>query len=114
MKKLSFFLLVCAITVGCNDSSTSSDGTSTSSDVWEYKVIELKSDGFCSKFDSKSFDVDEEIELLDALGEEGWELVDTYTIVETVHPNFGNSDYVTGIRENTRTQMIKYVFKRHL
>ena len=40
------------------------------------------------------------------------ELVDVYTIEETVHPNFGNEEYVTGLRENTRTASINYVFKR--
>lgn len=42
----------------------------------------------------------------------GWELVDIYTMIETVHPNFGNKKYVTGLQPNTRTQAICYVFKR--
>ena len=46
------------------------------------------------------------------MGKEGWELVSTYTEVATVFPNFGNSEYVTGIRENVRTNVVNFVFKR--
>ena len=30
----------------------------------------------------------------------------------TAFPNFGNSEYVTGIRDNTRTAVVNFVFKR--
>ena len=46
------------------------------------------------------------------MGKEGWELVSTYTETATAFPNFGNSDYVTGIRDNTRTSVVNFVFKR--
>jgi len=46
------------------------------------------------------------------MGEDGWELVNSYTETNTVHPNFGSSEYVTGIRENTRTSVLNFVFKR--
>lgn len=49
---------------------------------------------------------------LDSLGADGWELTDVYTTVETVHPNFGNAQYVTGLQPNTRTAEVYYVFKR--
>ncbi|MDE5829276.1 MAG: hypothetical protein K2H48_04720 [Duncaniella sp.] len=49
---------------------------------------------------------------MDTLGAQGWELVDVYTKIETVHPNFGNKQYVTGLQPNTRTQGVYYVFKR--
>ena len=74
---------------------------------WEYKFETIEGSSY-SKFKSNSFNTID----LEALGREGWELVDVYTINETVHPNFGNSEYVTGIRENTRTKSITYVFKR--
>lgn len=51
---------------------------------------------------------------LNRLGKEGWELVSTYTTVETKYPNFGNQDYVTGIRENTHTGKINFVLKRRV
>lgn len=53
-----------------------------------------------------------EVDTLNALGEQGWELVDVFTRTETVHPNFGNPDYVTGLKPNTRTSETIYVFKR--
>jgi hypothetical protein len=46
------------------------------------------------------------------MGEDGWELVSTYTEIATAFPNFGNSEYVTGIRENVRTSVVNFVFKR--
>lgn len=50
---------------------------------------------------------------LNALGDEGWDLVTAYPIIETSFPNFGNEEYVTGLRTNTRTREIVYVFKRY-
>ena len=50
--------------------------------------------------------------MLNKMGKEGWELVSTYTETATAFPNFGNSDYVTGIRDNTRTSVVNFVFKR--
>jgi hypothetical protein len=46
------------------------------------------------------------------MGKEGWELVSTYTEIGTSFPNFGNSEYVTGLRDNTRTCVVNFVFKR--
>lgn len=42
----------------------------------------------------------------------GWELVATVCETETVHPNFGRSDLVTGLQPNTRTGRIVLLFKR--
>jgi hypothetical protein len=46
------------------------------------------------------------------MGEQGWELVGTYLETETAYPNFGNDDYVTGLRENIRPQKLVLIFKR--
>lgn len=49
---------------------------------------------------------------LDTLGSEGWELVSVVPMTETVHPNFGNEKYVTGLQPNTRTEHLTFYFKR--
>ena len=76
---------------------------------WEYKTI-VSSGSSIGKFTSRSFEIPQDE--LNSLGAEGWELVDVYTQIETVHPNFGNADYVTGLKPNTRTNEVFYVFKR--
>ncbi|MBD5367183.1 MAG: hypothetical protein HDR82_09345 [Bacteroides sp.] len=82
------------------------------SQKWEYKTLiawgELSSQ--FDYFSNNSIPVPE-VEL-NKLGEEGWELVSVYTRIQTVHPNFGNDKYVTGLQPNTRTHGVFYVFKR--
>lgn len=78
---------------------------------WEYKVVKVKGvEKESSKFDSNKFDITDES--LNLFGKDGWELVSTYETIETVHPNFGNSEYVTGMQPNVRTAEINFVFKR--
>jgi hypothetical protein len=78
---------------------------------WEYKVVTVKgADKEASKFDPNKFDVTDEI--LNLFGKDGWELVGVYPTTETVHPNFGNSEYVNGIQPNVRTAEVNFVFKR--
>lgn len=98
MKKLFMILALVLTMSACSMKSN-----------WEYKIvtIEAKSE---SDFAPNTFSISSED--LNLFGMEGWELVDVYTTLETVHPNFGNSEYVTGIRENTRTESVNYVFKR--
>jgi len=40
------------------------------------------------------------------------ELVDSYLEMETVHPNFGDSRYVTGLQPNVRPQRLVLIFER--
>lgn len=54
------------------------------------------------------------ISMLNHWGKEGWELVDVYTTTETVFPNFGDENLHTGIKANTRTKALNFVFKRQL
>ena len=49
---------------------------------------------------------------LNALGLQGWELAGSYLEMETAFPNFGNSDYVTGLRDNIRPQRLVLILKR--
>lgn len=78
---------------------------------WEYKIVTVKgTEKEPSKFDSNKFEVSDES--LNLFGKEGWELVNIYETTETVHPNFGNSEYVNGLQPNVRTAEINFVFKR--
>lgn len=79
---------------------------------WEYKTIIFKGteQEELAKFTSKKIDINNSS--LNSLGEEGWELTDVFEKIETVHPNFGNNEYVTGLQPNVRTSEISFVFKR--
>jgi hypothetical protein len=46
------------------------------------------------------------------MNREGWELVDTYTEIYTLFPNFGQKGYHTGMKENVKVKNICFVFKR--
>ncbi|MDE6234146.1 MAG: hypothetical protein K2M56_00165 [Muribaculaceae bacterium] len=81
---------------------------------WEYKFYVPNTYTISDYYQRGMLDENVVLAEINKLGEEGWELVDVYTKVETVHPNFGNEKYVTGIQPNTRTSRIVYVFKRPL
>ncbi|MDD6702431.1 MAG: hypothetical protein PUE35_07545 [Bacteroidales bacterium] len=73
----------------------------------EKEALEKQSNFKALNFLNHNFDA-----TLNSYGKEGWELVDIYTTEETVFPNFGDAEYHTGIKENTRTATINFVFKR--
>lgn len=80
---------------------------------WEYKVIRIEgNEGYNGNY-SDNFFVDPSYQL-NVYGKDGWELVTSYTEIETVHPNFGNKEYVTGLQPNTRTHRLNFVLKRKL
>lgn len=64
--------------------------------------------------DLKSTSVNLKDEELTILGNEGWELVETFLEVETTHPNYGSSSYVTGLQPNVRTQRVVMIFRKLL
>lgn len=97
MKKAIFIFTACLMLAACGNTQ------------WEYKVVSVP--GYSSS-DYGPMAFGDETSMLNEMGEEGWELVDTYTETSTAFPNFGNEQYVTGLQPNTRTSRINFVFKR--
>lgn len=117
MRKIILFAAISLLLSACGNKTPE----------WEYEVIQIKGSELpntCglgteaqyleqSKFSPLNFPNASDIKtIIDNPGKEGWELVNVYTTVETVFPNFGNNEYVTGLRTNTRTSTINFVFKR--
>ncbi len=102
MKKIIVLLFVAAIFTACSNEKK-----------WEYKELVVEGYEFTSEWgqmSSRSFGSNES--KLNQMGQQGWELVSSYPIIETVHPNFGDKRYVTGLQPNTRTSKIVFIFKR--
>ena len=78
-------------------------------EAWEYKVVKVAGQE-STNYNPRSYN--DPTGQLNSLGQEGWELVTSYTEVETVHPNFGNAEYVTGLQPKTRTAVVNFVYKR--
>jgi hypothetical protein len=83
---------------------------------WEYKVVPIAKDAktFGELKANLPTTVTPSDSTLNALGLEGWELVTSYLENETTHPNFGDSQYVTGLQPNIRPQRAILIFKRYL
>lgn len=71
----------------------------------------LSRTGFDASKDS-SIKLDQTV--LNKMGGDGWEMVGSYLEMETAFPNFGNSDYVAGIKPNIRPQCLVAIFKRRI
>ncbi len=101
MKKILLAFLMVTFLASCNNNNP-----------WEYKVVKVAGKPAETLADYGALVYGDQTAMLNKMGKEGWELVSTYTEVATAFPNFGNSDYVTGIRDNTRTSVVNFVFKR--
>jgi hypothetical protein len=92
---------------------------------WEYKVLYFDSEliiskdkqytkgtaNFKSSISSTSIKPNEEI--LNNLGNEGWEIVSSYLEEETVYPNLlAEGDGVLGLQPNVRPQRLFIILKR--
>jgi hypothetical protein len=81
---------------------------------WEYRTVSFTTEAHdrtgvdAMKYSSIQLDNAQ----LASLGAEGWELVGTYLEMETAYPNFGSSEYVTGLQPNIRPQEAVFIFKR--
>jgi hypothetical protein len=92
--------------------------TSCSSE-YEYKTISIKGkqkfgkrtyfqDPVPMSFESPILPKDS----IDILGNQGWQLISTYSITETTFPNFGNDEYHTGIKSDVHTNELNLIFIR--
>lgn len=80
---------------------------------YEYKVIDFlaESNDRTGQAALKYASVKIEETQLQKMGAEGWELVDVFLEMETAFPNFGSSEYVTGLQPNVRPQRAVLLFK---
>ena len=81
---------------------------------WEYYTLAVSAENY-GKYVKKELNsrmVPDFAEDLDALGDQGWEMVGVFLENETVHPNFGDEKMHTGIRPNVRPQRAVCLFKR--
>lgn len=101
MKRIFLALCMVALLASCSKNTS-----------WEYKVVKVAGKEAETLADYGALVYGDQTAMLNKMGNEGWELVSTYTETATAFPNFGNSDYVTGIRDNTRTSVVNFVFKR--
>ena len=101
MKKILLAFCMVALLASCSKNTP-----------WEYKVVKVAGKPAETLADYGALVYGDQTAMLNKMGKEGWELVSTYTETATAFPNFGNSDYVTGIRDNTRTSVVNFVFKR--
>ena len=98
MRKILLALCLVAFLASCSKNNP-----------WEYKVVKVAGKPAEELADYGALVYGDQTAMLNKMGKEGWELVSTYTETATAFPNFGNSDYVTGIRDNTRTSVVNFV-----
>lgn len=84
---------------------------------YEYRVVVVTPDGKPSRFEAdaaKSALIHVDEKELNKLGSQGWEIVESYLEMETAHPNFGDSKYVTGLQPNIRPQRLVLILRHRL
>lgn len=112
IEKILFLILIVLIvlTTGILSSLKNKDTS------WEYYVVYLDAEEIEEYTDSdiNSKKADLSGGMINKYGKEGWELVDTYLEMETVHPNYSSNDYVIGLQSNVRPQRLVMIFKRPL
>lgn len=82
--------------------------TTNNNKQWEYKVVKVNGQE-SEKEDKEPLIFNDQAQMLNKMGKDGWELVNTYTEDETVYPKYGGY-----ARENHRTKAVNFVFKRQL
>lgn len=83
---------------------------------YEYKIVPVFADGGERRGEEamKFAAVTPNEADLTGLGSSGWEVVASYLEIETAWPNFGNSDYVTGLQPNIRPQRLVLILRRRV
>lgn len=82
---------------------------------YEYKAVRIYGDDVNSKMEDFFPKKIDEFTLERTLNSDPeWELVDIITETETIYPNFGNDDYVTGIQPNIRTRSVILLLRRRI
>jgi len=102
--KVFLFTLFALLIIGCGDNSK-----------WEYKIYSISPEQSYERTGEdalKSTKITISQDELNKLGSEGWELTTSFLELETSHPNFGSSEYVTGLQPNVRNQRLVLIFKR--
>lgn len=81
---------------------------------WEYKVkrVSGESTSSFSLEDFKPLPINLTNLTSTLESEAGWELVACVPETETVHPNFGKDEYVTGLQPNVRSNAVLLIFRR--
>lgn len=121
MNKIVSILFAALLLTGCGSKNEEANTQ------WEYCVVSIEGSKTPQTFissdkaalekasDYKALRFPEGYDMqrvLNNYGHDGWELVDVYTNIETVFPNMGDEQYHTGIKDNTRTQSVNFVFKK--
>jgi hypothetical protein len=77
--------------------------------LWRYKTIAIP-----AKYgsDTSTREIGSDMPELISLGSQGWEVAGIWLEQETVYPNFGKSDYVTGIQPNMRPSRLVILLKQ--
>lgn len=82
--------------------------------AWEYKSLIINAPDHTRKEDDAK--ATNEIPVVDAdlnkLGADRWELAASWLEMETVFPNLGTGQYVTGVQPNVRPMRTVLLFKR--
>lgn len=122
MRKMLFAILGLAFLMSCEHKDENSEHKEENSiQKWEYKVLKFDYSDFFTKREDEEYaafyamtrDMLMPLEdTLSVLGKDGWELISTYTTISTSFPNFGNDQYITGIREQTATRVLTAILKR--
>jgi len=110
-KSTFLLLLICCILLAVITIRMLIPASRLKTDKWEYRTETLPSLDL-SDIGSKVISIDSSS--LTSMGNSGWELCAALPLTETKFPNFGNEEYHTGIKTNTRTGQVILIFKRRM